>query len=80
LAQKNKVVKSVSFNLTNEKDLEMLERIEHVNFSGYMKRLIEKDMKSRRVFRNESKQPSDGHLANGPIMVKGETNLALILE
>lgn len=79
MAKKNKVVKSVSFNITNEQDKEFLQRIENVNFSGYVKRLMEKDIKSRRVFRNENKQPSN-ELANGPIMVRGETNLTLILE
>lgn len=45
----NKVVKSVSFNITNEDDKRYLERIQNVNFSGYVKRLIEKDIRQRKV-------------------------------
>lgn len=45
----NKIVKSVSFNITNEQDRKYLERIENVNFSGYVKRLIEKDIRQRKV-------------------------------
>lgn len=43
----NKVVKSVSFNITNEKDKEMLDRLENVNFSGYVKELIAADIQRR---------------------------------
>ncbi|MBT2659386.1 hypothetical protein J7E81_30130 [Bacillus sp. ISL-18] len=50
---KNKVIKSVSFNVTNEDDRLYLERIENVNFSGYVKRLIEKDMRQRKVIKSE---------------------------
>lgn len=45
----NKVVKSVSFNITNEDDKRYLERVQNVNFSGYVKRLIEKDIRQRKV-------------------------------
>lgn len=45
----NKIVKSVSFNITNEQDRKYLERIENVNFSGYVKRLIEKDIRRRKL-------------------------------
>jgi hypothetical protein len=52
---KNKVIKSVSFNISHEKDKEYLERIENVNFSGYVKRLIEKDIRQRKVIKAENK-------------------------
>ena len=45
----NKVVKSVSFNITNIDDKRYLDRIQNVNFSGYVKRLIEKDIRQRKV-------------------------------
>ena len=51
---KNKVIKSVSFNVTNEEDRRYLERIQDVNFSGYVKRLIEKDIRQRKVIKLES--------------------------
>lgn len=54
---KNKVIKSVSFNITNEKDREYLQHIENLNFSGYVKGLIEKDIigkKARAIHMNES--------------------------
>jgi hypothetical protein len=41
---KNKIIKSVSFNITNEKDQEYLKRIENINFSGYVKGLIKADL------------------------------------
>lgn len=43
----NKVVKSVSFNVTNEKDREILDRLKDVNFSGYVKELIAADIQKR---------------------------------
>jgi post-segregation antitoxin (ccd killing protein) len=42
----NKIRKTVSFNITNEKDRKYLERIKDINFSGYVKELIEKDIQS----------------------------------
>ncbi|MEH7086702.1 hypothetical protein V7139_28835 [Neobacillus drentensis] len=67
---KNKVIKSVSFNVTNEEERRYLERIENVNFSGYVKRLIEKDMRQRKVIKSESTpvQAPAGHTA---IVTKG---------
>jgi hypothetical protein len=44
---KNKVIKSVSFNITNEQDFKILEHIGDVNFSGYVKELIQGDMQKR---------------------------------
>jgi hypothetical protein len=45
----NKRVKSVSFNITNPKDLEFLECMENekIEFSGYVKELIFADMQRR---------------------------------
>jgi hypothetical protein len=40
----NKVIKSVSFNITNEKDAAMLKHFKRRNFSGYVKKLIWNDM------------------------------------
>jgi hypothetical protein len=78
----NKIVKSVSFNVMNEKDQSYLERIENVNFSGYVKRLIEKDMRQRKMIKAE-KNPeqtlTSGHTSSGPILTKG-TSLTLISE
>ncbi|MFS0822192.1 hypothetical protein [Bacillus sp. 1P02SD] len=44
---KNKVVKSVSFNITNEEDVKFLEHIGETNFSGYVKDLIREDVRRR---------------------------------
>lgn len=77
----NKVVKSVSFNITNEDDRRYLERIESLgNFSGYVKRLIEKDIRQRKVIKAENKtERGIGNTVSGPIMTKG-TSLTLISE
>jgi hypothetical protein len=44
---KNKVIKSVSFNINNEQDFKILEHIGDANFSGYVKELILGDMQKR---------------------------------
>jgi hypothetical protein len=45
-----KIRKTISLNLKNEKDLPLIERIESVeNFNDYIKRLIEKDVRSRKI-------------------------------
>lgn len=44
---KNKVIKSVSFNKTNEQDQMILNKIKRRNFSGYVKKLIVADIKSK---------------------------------
>jgi hypothetical protein len=36
----NKVIKSVSFNITNETDAKILKAIKRRNFSGYVKKLL----------------------------------------
>ncbi|WHZ03411.1 hypothetical protein QNH48_01550 [Neobacillus sp. YX16] len=45
----NKKVKSVSFNITNQKEKEFLERLEKekIEFSGYVKELIFADLHRR---------------------------------
>jgi hypothetical protein len=66
----NKIIKSVSFNVTNEKDREYLERIKNTNFSGYVKRLIEKDIRQRKVIKTDNTPVH--HLSNdGEIKVSG---------
>jgi hypothetical protein len=51
---KNKIRKTISLNITNEKDIPLIERIESVsNFNDYIKRLIEKDIKSRKIITNK---------------------------
>jgi hypothetical protein len=44
---KNKVVKSVAFNITNEQDVKFLEHVGEANFSRYVKDLILADMEKR---------------------------------
>ena len=43
----NKEIKSVSFNKTVAKDVDMLRYMARKNFSGYVKKLIELDMNKR---------------------------------
>lgn len=44
---KNKVVKPVSFNVTRQQDVKMLEYLDAKNFSGYVKELILADMQKK---------------------------------
>ena len=44
----NKVKKTVSFNITNQNDVDMLVHIEDLNFSGYVKDLIASDIQKRK--------------------------------
>lgn len=76
---KNKVVKSVSFNITDQNDQAMLERIKDINFSGYVKKLIEKDMKSRKIIKggSTSPEPQNRPLGND-ITVGGGITLKLV--
>lgn len=70
---KNKVIKSVSFNVSNEEDRRCLERIESLdNFSGYVKRLIEKDIRQRRVIKSE-RTPVQAPADHTAIVTKGTT-------
>jgi hypothetical protein len=41
---KNKVIKSVGFNITNEDDMKVLKAVEDKNFSAYVKELILADV------------------------------------
>ncbi|CAM4187751.1 hypothetical protein L1N85_11500 [Paenibacillus alkaliterrae] len=43
----NKIVKSVSLNISNADDAAILKAIKRRNFSGYVKRLILADIKAR---------------------------------
>jgi hypothetical protein len=71
LEPSGKIRKTVSFNKKNEKDLPLLERIESVgNFNDYIKRLIEKDVRSRKIIKAENK-PVQPLNANGEIKVSG---------
>lgn len=45
---KNKVVKTISFNITNDQDKECLEHVKNENFSGYVKSLIRADIQRRK--------------------------------
>lgn len=64
----NKIVKSVSFNITNEQDQAYLQRIQNVQFATYVKRLIEKDIKSRRVIK--AAQAPANPLSDGPVIIR----------
>jgi hypothetical protein len=44
----NKIIKSVSFNVTNSEDEIMLKAIKRRNFSGYVKKLIMADLNMRK--------------------------------
>lgn len=44
---KNKIIKSVAFNITNEEDAQILKSISRRNFSGYVKKLIKEDIYTR---------------------------------
>jgi hypothetical protein len=44
---KNKVIKSVGFNITNKQDQELLEHLNGLNFSPYVKGLIMADIQKR---------------------------------
>jgi hypothetical protein len=65
----NKIVKSVSFNIMNEKDKVCLERINDLNFSGYVKRLIEQDIREQKVVDMEE---SGNKSKSGPIRYKSK--------
>lgn len=56
----NKVKKTVSFNITNKDDLVMLEHIEEINFSGYVKELIYADIQRRNQSLKIIKKTNEG--------------------
>jgi hypothetical protein len=47
----NKIIKSVSFNVTNADDKKMLDHLKRRNFSGYVKKLIMREIETK----NETK-------------------------
>lgn len=53
----NKVIKSVSFNVTNKEDEIMLKAIKKRNFSGYVKKLIMADLDAKRVAKETILKP-----------------------
>lgn len=76
---KNKVVKSVSFNITDQQDQVYLERIQDINFSGYVKKLIEKDIKARKIIKSNNPSPEpQNRPSTGAIIVKGNTSLKMV--
>jgi hypothetical protein len=75
---KNKIVKSVSFNITDENDQRFLERIQDINFSGYVKRLIEKDIKSRKIIKSNTSPEAHNEPSTGAIIIKGNSSLKLV--
>jgi hypothetical protein len=56
----NKVIKSVSFNVTNKLDNQMIEHISNQNFSGYVKELIAADILRRQQELRIVKKTSNG--------------------
>lgn len=61
---KNKVIKSVGFNITNEDDNTILAACEDKNFSAYVKELILSDLRGRTL-----------HLEyDGPLRIVQRTN------
>ena len=56
----NKIIKSVSFNVTNEDDKKMLKHLKKRNFSGYVKKLIMKEieLKNEKEVRQSESEPS----------------------
>jgi hypothetical protein len=76
---KNKIVKSVSFNITDEQDKIYLDRIKDINFSGYVKKLIDKDIKSRKIIKASNPSPDAPESpSTGAIIVKGNMSLKLV--
>lgn len=55
----NKIIKSVSLNVTNEKDKEILNHVKRRNFSGYVKKLILADIEARKGEKRENEPIED---------------------
>lgn len=53
-----KVPKSVGFNTKNERDRKLLKHVARRNFSGYVKNLIEADMKAKGKWEEVEKAPA----------------------
>jgi hypothetical protein len=75
---KNKIVKSVSFNITDQQDQIYLERIAGVNFSGYVKKLIEKDIKTRKIIKSDTSPEAHTGPLTAAIIIKGNTSIKMI--
>lgn len=59
---KNKIFKSVSFNITKPDDVTILEYLKRRNFSGYVKKLIWQDIKKqeeKKAHQEPVKKPSE---------------------
>jgi hypothetical protein len=58
---KNKVIKSVGFNITNPDDVEILKAVKRRNFSGYVKKLILADLKKKTepVIKIDLREPNE---------------------
>jgi hypothetical protein len=54
---KNKRIKSISFNVKNEDDREILKHISRRNFSGYVKKLILSDIKQKEENKKQNNLP-----------------------
>lgn len=54
----NKRTKPVGFNIKNERDQRMLKYVARRNFSGYVKNLIEADMKAKGKWEEVEKAPA----------------------
>jgi hypothetical protein len=52
---KNKVIKSVAFNITVEDDVKILKAVKRRNFSGYVKKLILADINHKEQIKTENK-------------------------
>src|SRR5690606_5174732 len=59
----NKVIKSVSFNVTNPHEYQMLKAVKRRNFSGYVKKLIAADLlvKGKQSAKKEA-TPTPAHI------------------
>jgi hypothetical protein len=67
---RNKIVKSVSFNVMNERDQMYLEKIKEINFSGYVKWLIAKDIRQRKVIKLENREVQHA-IKDGSVIIRG---------
>jgi muramoyltetrapeptide carboxypeptidase LdcA involved in peptidoglycan recycling len=60
----NKIIKSVSFNVTNSEDKKMLEHLKRRNFSGYVKKLIMGEIESKTETETTKKEPKIAEVFN----------------
>lgn len=66
----NKVVKSVGFNPKNDHDQELLQHVKEINFSGYVKDLIQADILRRKEERKIVHKSANGGIK---IILNGNT-------